>query len=184
MKVYVYAIYFPTSNKYYIGYTNNLNKRMLRHLENNYLVGKALYKYKDWQVSILHICKTRDEAKRIEIKEIIRYNCIVPNGYNMTKGGDGTSGHRHSKKQKEKWSKERKGCKGNFKNKRHSNESRKNISKNHADISGNKNPMRRPEIAIKFKGKNNPMCRPEVILKAKISNLKRYILKLEQGLND
>ena len=31
-KIYIYAIYFPTSNKYYVGQTDNLKRRMSCHL--------------------------------------------------------------------------------------------------------------------------------------------------------
>lgn len=88
-KIYIYAIYFPTSNKYYIGVTNNLQGRMLYHLESDYLVGRALRKYDDWQVSILHIRIDKEEAKILEIENIRNFSSIHPNGYNQTRGGDG-----------------------------------------------------------------------------------------------
>lgn len=43
----------------------------------------------DWQVTILHICKSPDEANRIEIEEIRNFNSVIPNGYNLTHGGGG-----------------------------------------------------------------------------------------------
>lgn len=93
MKIYIYIIYFPESGRlfpYYIGYTNNPHRRMLQgHLRFDSLVGRALNKYDEWQVSILHTVKTYEEAKRIEIEEIRNYNCVAPNGYNLTAGGDG-----------------------------------------------------------------------------------------------
>jgi len=88
-RIYIYAIWFPTSKKYYIGQTWNLDKRMQEHLKSGSLVYKALWKYDDWQISILHTCKTRDEANRIEIEEIRNFNSVAPNGYNLTRGGEG-----------------------------------------------------------------------------------------------
>jgi len=109
MKIHIYKIYFPTSKRkspYYIGQTDDLKRRLLyQHLENNSnnLIGNALQKYNNWQVSILHTCKSRDEANRIEIEEIRNYNSIAPNGYNITRGGsdsNGFEGHYHTEEVK------------------------------------------------------------------------------------
>ena len=92
MKIYVYVIWFPTSdrpNPHYIGIAENLERRMKQHLNSKYFVGRALQKYDDWIVKKLHTCKTYEEAFRIEIEEIRNFNCIAPNGYNLTRGGDG-----------------------------------------------------------------------------------------------
>lgn len=106
MKIYIYLIYFPTSNRlnpYYVGQTAYLNRRMLEHLrnKNNNFVGNALQKYDDWTIEILHTAKDRDEANRIEIEKIRHYDCIAPNGYNLTRGGDGVDGFKHSDEFKE-----------------------------------------------------------------------------------
>jgi len=89
MKIYIYAIWFPTSKKYYIGQTQNLKSRMFTHLENKSLVGNALRKYNDWQISIFHARKTRDEINLLEIECIRNFNSVAPNGYNLTRGGEG-----------------------------------------------------------------------------------------------
>lgn len=88
MKIYIYTICFPISGKYYIGQTDNLKRRMFDHLNTDSVVGRALQKYDDWQVTILHTVKTCDEANRIEIEEIRNFNSVVPNGYNRTRGGN------------------------------------------------------------------------------------------------
>lgn len=108
-KIYIYAIYFPTSKRvcpYYIGQTAYLKRRMAAHLVSKHLVGNVLRKYDDWQIEILHTTKDRDEANRIEIEEIRHYDCVAPNGYNLTRGGDGGSlpGQKRSEKTKEKMS--------------------------------------------------------------------------------
>lgn len=100
-KIYIYQIWFPTSNKSYIGMTQDIKKRMENHLYVNSLVGKALRKYDDWQIYILHTVKNRDIASLIEIEEIRNFNSIVPNGYNLTRGGEGFS-KPHSKETKKK----------------------------------------------------------------------------------
>jgi len=91
-RTYIYCIYFPTSNKHYIGQTDNINRRMVHgHLRSNKsLVGRALWKYDDWTIEIFHTCKTRDEANRTEIEEIRHHSCVAPNGYNLTRGGEGS----------------------------------------------------------------------------------------------
>ena len=86
---YVYAIYFSTSDKYYIGITDNLDRRMLQHIDANSFVGKKLDEYDEWKISILHTVVDRNLALLLEMMEIWNYNCIKPNGYNQTKGGEG-----------------------------------------------------------------------------------------------
>ena len=115
MKFYVYAIYFPTNNKYYVGQTYNIEKRMFEHLHSGSLVCKALYKYDDWQTTILHIVKTRDEANRLEIDHIRNFNSVVPNGYNIVKGGEGNNYWQGKHLSEEHKNKIRKANKGNKK---------------------------------------------------------------------
>ena len=90
-KIYIYQIYFPISDKSYIGQTDNLDRRFKQHLDGEYLIGNAMRKYDDWykNISVLHTCKSRDEASRIEIEEIRNHNSVAPNGYNLTHGGEG-----------------------------------------------------------------------------------------------
>jgi len=201
-RIYIYCIYFPTSNKYYVGQTNNLTERLNAHLSSKYLVGNALQKYNDWQVTILHTVKTRNAANLLEIEEIRNLNSVAPNGYNLIAGGEGHKG------------KKTLGMTG----RKHKEESKKKMSKSHkgrknpivSDRMKKNNPMKNPKIVEKVrianigckrsaetcakiskscKGRKNPEVsernkHPEIILRAKISNLKRYIIKLEQKLND
>ncbi len=91
--VHIYRICFPTSDKCYIGQTNDIKSRMLDHLRGTKgwksLVHNALIKYDDWDISVLHTCQTRDEANRVEIEEIRNFNSVHPNGYNLSAGGSG-----------------------------------------------------------------------------------------------
>jgi len=110
-RIHIYAIWFPTSKKYYVGQTCNLDRRMQGHLRSGSIVCKALWKYDDWQVSILHTVKDRDAANLIEIEEIRNHNCSHPNGYNLTRGGDennGFEGHHHTEKTLNKMSESQK----------------------------------------------------------------------------
>lgn len=138
MKLYIYVIHFPTSNKYYIGLTQNLNGRMIRHLRTDSLVGRALNKYNDWTIEILHTCRIRDEANKIEIEEIRHYNCVVPNGYNITRGGEGTSGFE-----------------GYWKGKKRNEETRKKISKAAKELHNRPEIKKKTSEFIKERNKGN-----------------------------
>jgi len=148
-RLYIYCIWFPTSKKRYIGQTCNLERRIPRHLRSDNLVGRALQKYDDWQVSVLHTCKSRDIANLLEIEEIRNFNSLNPNGYNMTAGGDGSNGFKHTEESIEKISigmvGKNKGCKG-YKCSDLSREiARKGITKRNEE----KNPMKDPKVAKK-----------------------------------
>lgn len=108
-KIHIYIIYFPTSdrsNPYYVGQTAYLNKRMAEHLKSGRLVCNAFWKYDDWTIEILHTTKDRDTANLLEIEEIRHYDCVAPNGYNLTHGGEGAT---HCEETKKKISDARKG---------------------------------------------------------------------------
>ena len=189
MKIHIYAIYFPTSNKYYIGQTCNINTRLPRHLENKSLIGNALRKYDDWVIEILHTTKNKDEANRIEIEEIRHYNSVVPNGYNLTRGGEGAGlGNKNAN-----GNKSFKGChhtkESNEKNrqahlgKKHTKEviekikaykyTKEQCESRSLKAKGNKNS---PDIS----GKKNPSCRVDV----KIKKLQNHIKRLEKELEN
>lgn len=115
MKIHIYKIWFPTSNKCYVGQTRHLKATMQRHLNRSFPIGKALIKYDDWNFSILHTCKNRDEANRVEIEEIRNHNSIAPDGYNLTRGGEGNDSPR-SEETKRKLSESHKGLQAGEKN--------------------------------------------------------------------
>ncbi|KKN70969.1 hypothetical protein LCGC14_0425710 [marine sediment metagenome] len=89
--VHIYRIYFPESDKCYIGQTIDLKRRMKEHLvkEHKSLIHRAFNKYDEWEVTPLHVCYSHDDANRIEIEEIRNFDSIHPNGYNLTRGGEG-----------------------------------------------------------------------------------------------
>jgi len=124
MRIYIYIIWFP-SKKSYVGQTYNLKGRMLSHLGAGSLVGNALRKYDDWKVSILHTVKIRDEANRIEIEEIRNFNSVCPNGYNLTRGGEGGLGCQISEETRKKISEAKKGHQVSEKTKKKLSEAQK-----------------------------------------------------------
>lgn len=173
MRVYIYAIYFPTSKKYYIGITNNLERRMRQHFKSGHLVCRALWKYDNWQIIVLHTCKTYEEAFRIEIEEIRNFNSVAPNGYNLTAGGEGGI---HCEETKRKIGDGNRGKKCPFFIERNE----KNKGKKRSEISGNKNPAF--EIMSSDK---NPMKDPKIAKKnAEVRIGKKSPWTTERNLRD
>lgn len=56
-------------------------------------IHRAIRKYGDanFEIRCLEIRPTRDEMLAAEIKQIAAYGCTVPNGYNLTTGGEGVN---------------------------------------------------------------------------------------------
>ena len=189
-RVHIYAIYFPTSDKYYVGQTAYLKKRMFRHLNSKSFVGKALRKYDDWTFEVLHTCKTRDEANRTEIEEIRHYNSVEPNGYNLTRGGEGAEGYQHSEEWKQENSKRMQGnqygigrnlgnqnAKGIKHTEKWKEENRKRL------IGGKRPDQSKFMMGNQFtKGKNLGKRNVSHRIDVKIKRLKNKITKLEQDL--
>ena len=110
--------------------------------------------WENFKHEILFNGLTEDEAKLMEQCLIALYDSINPKyGYNRTLGGEGTLGHQVSDETRVKISKATKGIKKEFTKEhcRHIGESRKGkklsketkikMSKNHADVSGENNPL-------------------------------------------
>ena len=108
----IYRVTNKLNNKVYIGQTiNAFNKRKVQHLSDarrnvypSYYFHKALRKYGEkkftWEIlhkNIKDFC-TLDVLEQLEI--II--NDSFYNGYNMTMGGEGFHGYRHSEETKQK----------------------------------------------------------------------------------
>lgn len=110
VRIHIYRIYFPESGKCYIGQTANMKRRMMYHLlKSQQVIGHAFRKYNEWEIMCLHICHSYDEADRVEIEEIRNFNSIAPNGYNLTRGGEGTGGLKWTDEQKKNASEIHKG---------------------------------------------------------------------------
>ena len=86
---------------------------------------------------------TEDEAKKFEKTLINKLQCKGKYGYNLTDGGDGTLGYIPTKEEREYKSKKYSGKGNPYYGKKHSEETKRKISKHHADVSGINNPFRK-----------------------------------------
>lgn len=107
----VYKITNKINNKIYIGITNQgAGVRYLHHLYEArsgslFPIHNAIRKYgKDnFTLEIIELCEDSDTLKEREKYWIAFYNSTDRSiGYNMTEGGDGTFGRKHSEETKEK----------------------------------------------------------------------------------
>jgi group I intron endonuclease len=92
----------------YIGITKNTRKRWLEHSHaarcgSKCVLHKAICKYgfDSFKKEIL-LTSTFSYVKDLEVKAIAAYSTMVPAGYNMTAGGDGTVGYIFTDKDKMK----------------------------------------------------------------------------------
>jgi group I intron endonuclease len=94
---YLYRLTSP-SGKSYIGIANNYRKRWSMHRYratrgDNSAIYCAIRKYK-WESfsSEVLVIGSFEYVKDLEVKAIEAFNTMYPNGYNLTKGGDGSVG--------------------------------------------------------------------------------------------
>jgi group I intron endonuclease len=131
----IYKVQNKINNKIYIEVTSkNINERIYQHLiEPRYLFGKVLKKYgiQSFDISIIDSCLLKEIAFEKEMYWIKFYNSKIPNGYNLTDGGEGRIGHQTSEETRKKMSLSLKGKPNGWLNKHHSEVSRKKMSESH-----------------------------------------------------
>ena len=108
MKYSVYMHIFP-NNKVYIGITTKTNMRERwrkgKGYSHNNLMMKAINKYgwENIEHKILYTDLDEQKAREIEIQLIKEYNSTDSNyGYNLSTGGEGATGYKHTPEQIEK----------------------------------------------------------------------------------
>lgn len=177
---YVYIHICLPDAKAYIGWSANPKNRWGQHCaaKDNRPFYNAIRKYgkECFESQILFRTTSLKEVKQKEIDFIKQFDTLVPNGYNLTKGGDGATGVKWSEKAKEKV-RGRKNALG-YKHTKKELERRK----------GNKYaPKKNPAVSKsnrKRNKENNPMKDSKARLKQKISCLKTYIKRIEQKLEE
>ena len=108
---YIYRILNKITQKCYIGESNclNINRRWNQHkktIENNKGYCPALrdavikYGIENFIFTVIIVCFDDDRFK-YEKEYIIKYNSVVPNGYNLTNGGEGGGGFQGKKHSEE-----------------------------------------------------------------------------------
>lgn len=93
----LYKITFEGTSKAYIGITTRtVQKRFAQHCESskNTPISRAIRKYtkENTAVHVLAEADSWEDLCALEIMAIKEHNTKVPNGYNLTEGGDGTLG--------------------------------------------------------------------------------------------
>jgi group I intron endonuclease len=98
----IYLIKNHITGKVYVGQTRyTLQHRLTQHIEqagkDNSVLHKSMKKHgvENFTIELLENVENNKLNER-EIYWIAKYNSIIPNGYNMTAGGGGISGYRHT----------------------------------------------------------------------------------------
>lgn len=95
--MYIYQITNLKNQKVYIGQTNNISKRWSNHKccnSPNMVIARAIKKYgvENFKFEILYQGLSAEEADEKEIELIKEKQSLVPNGYNVVKGGHRNNG--------------------------------------------------------------------------------------------
>lgn len=156
------------NGKSYVGITTKSLKTRIKHHAadaangSQYAVHKAWRKHGEPVMTVLAVVEDRDLAET-EIRAIKEFNTLVPNGYNMTPGGEDSPmlvpeikaklvGIKRSDESKAKMSASKKGTMSEAHRQKlkdvHSGNSYRS-GKPRNDMLGDNNPMRNPEIVAK-----------------------------------
>jgi group I intron endonuclease len=102
----VYVITNLINNKKYVGISKQVEKRWKYHCEaeSRSMLHKAIIKYGKDNFKFEHIANAFSWKNACELEKqfIIEIDTKLPNGYNLTNGGDGTPGYRHTKEECER----------------------------------------------------------------------------------
>lgn len=152
-----YTIYLRTNlvnGKQYVGQTRNFKQREYNwHNLNWGYAGKCIdaarkkYGTENFDTEILRECKTQEELNEWEMYYIKELNTKVPNGYNLTDGGEGSIGCIFSDERRRELSEKMKGKGNAFYGKHHSEETKAKLSK------ANKGRKHSEEAKQKMKGR-------------------------------
>jgi group I intron endonuclease len=97
------GIYILTSpnGKRYVGQSINCEKRIFDHINSKYLIGSAIRKY-GFENFIQEIIECDESQLDMWERFYIHFYDSFNNGYNLTEGGCGIRGYKHSEETKQK----------------------------------------------------------------------------------
>lgn len=102
----IYVIRHTVSGKEYVGLSSNVRRRAGTHTratKRNSLIRRATLKYGLGEFEICLLCTAPvDALPRLETEAVSARGTLTPAGYNLTAGGEGTWGRRHSDEAKER----------------------------------------------------------------------------------
>ena len=130
----IYLITNLLNGKKYVGKTTQtLKRRINQHKHGNIHIDKAIQKYgrENFKVEVLEECYTVEQLNEREIFWIAALNTKVPNGYNITDGGEGNLGLSHTKETRDQMSIDRSGEKNAFFGKNHTDDTCFTLSVSH-----------------------------------------------------
>ena len=101
--MYLYKITNLINQKVYIGITNDYKRRWANHGLENSAISKAIRKYgkENFKFEVLFKNVSIEEIDELEKEQIKLHNCLVPNGYNVEKGGRYNGGEGKSRQGEE-----------------------------------------------------------------------------------
>lgn len=88
----IYCITCLINGKKYVGQTKRpLKVRFREHTSKNFLIGKVIRKYgtENFTIEEIEKCMNQEQLNEREMFWIAHFNCMIPNGYNCTSGGEG-----------------------------------------------------------------------------------------------
>ena len=101
----IYKITNLLNGMIYVGQTTRtVEERFKAHTKADSYIGRAIRKYgvENFSIEILEQCETLEQLNKREIFWIAYFNCKKPNGYNLTDGGDGSTGWTPTEETREK----------------------------------------------------------------------------------
>lgn len=146
----MYKIYLIANNenkKQYVGITKfSLEERFSQHIKRGFILTEAIQKYghQKFSIKLIEEVESAERAYELEQYYIKQYDTKVPNGYNLTDGGDGIFGWEASEEYRQECSERvkqlHKEKKVGMYGKNHSEETKKKMS---VSAKGNKNCLGR-----------------------------------------
>ena len=162
-----YLIQNKLNGKGYIGITTrSVGRRWYEHrfVPNSCgkLLAKAIQKYGEdsFEIKVLaSAVEGIDGLKELEKQLIAQHNTIAPSGYNLTMGGDGLFGYKHSEEQKKRNGDLKRGVKHSEETKQkmkiaHSGKNNHFYGKSHSDETKNKISTAKKGCLGPWAGKN------------------------------